>query len=78
MTKTYSITTPEEMAAKVKAAGGPEIDPTKPEGQVSADGVTLGYMISARSVAVTLLKKPFYVPEATIWGHLDAFFGGTT
>ncbi len=43
--KTYPLSDSAAIAAKVKAAGGPALDPTQATGQASADGVTLSWSI---------------------------------
>ena len=53
--KTYALPDPVATAAKVKAAGGPAVDPTQATGQASADGVTLGWSIRQGQILVTIL-----------------------
>ena len=72
--KTYPLTDPAALAAKVEAAGGPQLDPTQPTGQASADGVTVAWSVSNGQITVTILSKPWIVPWGTIWGHVDALF----
>ena len=72
--KVYPIPDPVAIAMKVKASGGPALDPSQPSGQASADGVTLSWVIEAGNITITLLKKPFFVPESTVWSHVDQLF----
>jgi hypothetical protein len=73
--KTYAISDPAAIAAKIKAAGGPAIDTTQAEGQASADGVTLGWKMSSGEIEITVISKPWVVPYGTIWSHVDAVLG---
>ena len=73
--KTYSISNPAAVAAKVKAAGGPALDPTQATGQASADGVTIGWSVSPGNILVTIISKPWVVPYRAIWSHIDAVLG---
>lgn len=66
---------PVAVAAKVKAAGGPVLDPTQAAGQASADGVILSWSILQGKILVTILQKPWMIPYGTIWGHVDAVLG---
>lgn len=73
--RTYPISDPAAIAAKVKAAGGPAIDPTKPTGQASADDVTIGWSMTHGQILITIISKPWIVPYSTIWSHIDAVLG---
>ncbi len=73
--KTYSLSDPAALAAKVKAAGGPALNLTQATGQASADGVTLGWSISQGQIVVTIVRKPWMVPYSAIWSHVDAVLG---
>jgi hypothetical protein len=73
--RTYALSDPAAVAAKVKAAGGPALDPTQATGQASADGVTIGWSISQGQILVTILSKPWVVPYSEIWSHVDAVMG---
>ncbi len=73
--KTYSLTDPAAVAAKVKAAGGPALDPTQTSGQASADGVTLSWSIWQGQILVTILRKPWMITDSAIWSHVDAVLG---
>jgi hypothetical protein len=73
--KTYALPDPAAIAAKVKAAGGPAVDPTQSSGEASADGVTLGWSISQGQILVTIVRKPWMVPYSAIWSHVDAVLG---
>lgn len=70
--KTYSLTDPAAIASKVKAAGGPALDPTQPKGVASADGVTLSWSISRGQILITILRKPWMIAYNAIWSHVDA------
>ena len=72
--KTYPLPNPAVVAAKVAAAGGPHIDPTQPVGTASADGVRLAWSIHDGQITVTILGKPFFISDDTIWEHADKLF----
>ena len=71
-TKTYSLSDPAAIVAKVKAAGGPALNPALATGQASADGVTIGWSVSPGKILVTIISKPWVVPYSAIWSHIDA------
>ena len=73
--KTYALPDPAAIATKVKAAGGPALDPTQATGQASADGVTLSWNIHHGQILITILQKPWIVPYSAIWSHIDAVLG---
>jgi hypothetical protein len=73
--KMYLMTDPAAVAAKVKSAGGPAIDPTQPTGTATADGVTIGWSVAAMQLTVTIIKKPFFVPYNDVWGHIASVLG---
>jgi hypothetical protein len=73
--KTYPLFDTVDLAAKVKAAGGPAIDPTEPSGQASADGVTIGWSIGKGHIVITIVSKPWYASYGAIWSHIDAVLG---
>jgi hypothetical protein len=73
--RTYAISDPAAVAAKVTAAGGPAIDPTQPTGQASAEGITIGWSISYGKILITILHKPWVAPYSTIWSHIEAILG---
>jgi len=70
--KTYALPDPAAIAAKVKAVGGPALDPTQATGQASADGVTLSWNIRQGQILITILQKPWIVPYSAVWSHVDA------
>ncbi len=70
--KTYSLSDPVAVAAKVKAAGGPALDPTQATGEASAEGVTLRWSIGQGQILVTILRKPWIIPYSAIWSHVDS------
>lgn len=72
--RSYPIPDPAAIAAKVKAAGGPAIDPTQATGQASADDVTIGWNIVAGQITITIVSKPWVVPYSAVWSHIDAVF----
>jgi hypothetical protein len=73
--KTYPLSDPASIAAKVKGAGGPEINPSQAAGQATADGVTLGWTISPGQILVTIIRKPWVIAYSAIWSHVDAVLG---
>lgn len=72
--KTYPLTDPAAVAAKVAAAGGPRVDPQQPTGTASADGVTITWVIADGKITLTIESKPFFVSADTIWHHADSLF----
>ena len=70
--RTYPLVDRDGLAAKVKAAGGPAIDPTHSLGKATADGVTIGWNTTGNQILVTILDKPWVVPYSAIWSHIDA------
>ena len=70
--KTYPLSDPAAIAAKVKAAGGPALDPTQATGQASADGVTLSWSTSQGQILITIIRKPWMIAYSAIWSHVDA------
>ena len=73
--RTYPLLYPAALAAKVKAAGGPAIDPTQSFGKAAADGVTVGWLIANGQIVITILNKPWIVSYEAIWSHIDAVLG---
>jgi hypothetical protein len=73
--RTYVLLDPAAAASKVKAAGGPALDPTQATGQASADGVTLSWSILRGQILVTIVGKPWMLPYSAIWSHVDAVLG---
>jgi hypothetical protein len=73
--KTYRLPDPAAVAAKVKAAGGPALDPTQAVGQASAEGVTLSWSISQGQILITIIRKPWMIAYSAIWNHVDAVLG---
>jgi hypothetical protein len=73
--RSYAVADPGAVVAKVKAAGGPALDPAQASGQASADGVTIGWSVSQGWIVVTILSKPWVVPYSAIWSHIDAVMG---
>ena len=68
---------PAAITAKVKAAGGPVIDPTKATGRAVADGVTIEWSIQEGEIVITILSKPWIAPYSSIWSHIDSVLGGS-
>ena len=66
---------PAALTVKVRAAGGPEIDPTQSSGRASADGVTIEWRIGEGEIVITILQKPWIVSYGAVWSHIDAVFG---
>jgi hypothetical protein len=75
--RTYPLLDPAALAAKVKAVGGPAIDPTQAVGKATADGVTIGWSVTKGQILITILSKPWITPYAAIWSHIDAVLGCT-
>jgi hypothetical protein len=73
--KTYQLSDPAAVAAKVKAAGGPALDPTQAKGQASAEGVTLSWSISQGQILITIIRKPWMIAYSAIWSRVDAVLG---
>jgi hypothetical protein len=72
--KTYQIGDPEALAAKVKAMGGPQLDPTQPTGEAAADGVHISWTIQGDTIQITIVSKPWIIPYSTIWSNIDHVF----
>ena len=72
--RTYPIPDPAAVAAKVAAMGGPQLDPSKPVGTASGEGVTVGWSIANGQITICLLHKSMFIPESTVWSHIDQLF----
>jgi len=72
--KTYPLPDPAAIALKVKAAGGPAIDPTQPTGEASGDGVVASWSVSGNQVTISILSKPWALPWGLLWSKIDAIF----
>ena len=76
--RSYALNDPGALAEKIKAAGGPVIDPTQPTGTASGKGVTLSWVIgplqTGLQITITLVKKPFELSQSFIWEHIDSLF----
>lgn len=75
MTRVYTVTDPQADAAKIKEAGGPDIDLTQPTGTISSHGCTFTYVLVGDKLSITLTHHPFFAPESVVAEKLDAFFG---
>jgi hypothetical protein len=74
-TFSYPCPDPVALAAKVKAAGGPTLDPTVMSDDLPPEhGVHLSYVIDAGTITIAVQSKPFYVPMGQIKDALDGFF----
>jgi hypothetical protein len=73
-TRNFALVSPTDLAAKVKAAGGPQLDPTQPTGTATADGVTVTWEVSPNRIAITVTEKPWIVSWDTIWAHVQKLF----
>lgn len=73
--RTYALTDPAALTARVRAAGGPAIDPTDPTGVASNSGVTLSWAVTPGRIVITILSKPWIIPYGTIWDHVDDLLG---
>lgn len=73
--RSYRISDPAAIAAKVKAAGGPPIDLTQPSGRATAEGVTLGWTMGMGQIVITILSKPWMVQNGMIWGRIESALG---
>jgi hypothetical protein len=79
---TYPLTNPSALAAKILAAGGPAIDPTKTTGSASANTalgkVTLEWLGAPGAPRAhntnTVDSKPWDMPLGTIGEHLSLLF----
>jgi hypothetical protein len=72
--RVYAMSDPVAVAAKLKAAGGPAVDPTQTAGMATADGVTLSWHILGGQIFVTIVQKPWMIGYSTIWNHVDSIF----
>ena len=73
--RSYRISDPAVIAAKVKAAGGPPIDLTQSSGRATANGVTLGWTMGPERIQITILSKPWIVQNGVIWSHIEDALG---
>jgi hypothetical protein len=76
--RTYPLVDPAAVAAKVKAAGGPAINPAQTSGTASADGVTIGWTTPEDHILITIVSKPWIASYGMIWSHIDAILGCAT
>ena len=58
-------------ASRRLAANGIEL--TGPSGQLSKDGITARYEHTEGTLRITILDKPFLLPESLIEGRLKAY-----
>ncbi len=75
--KTYPLTNPEAVAAKIKELDGPAIDPSQETGEAVTHGVHLSWVISNGEITVAVGGKPFYIGYDTIFNKLDELFAGS-
>lgn len=73
--RTYPLTDPAALAAKIAAAGGPQIDPTQSTGRASSHSVTLAWSITPGTITIEIVAKPWVIPCGAVYEHLDALFG---
>ncbi len=73
--RTYLISDPAAVTAKVKAAGGPAIDLSQAIGEASADGVTIGWNMSKGQIVITIIHKPWVATYGAIWSHVETVLG---
>lgn len=73
-TRNFALVSPAVLAEKIKAAGGPAIDPTQPTGKATAKGVTLSWVVSPGAIAITVDSKPWDFPMGVIWEHITSLF----
>lgn len=76
-TRTYNFSLDEgvDIAARVKAAGGPVISPTAAVGEAVTHGVHLQWHIANEQITFTLVSKPWVMPDRMIWSELDGLMG---
>lgn len=74
--KTYYVTDVERLTAKFEQLGGPNVDFTKPTGDLVVHGCHIGWTIVGSAVTVAVLGKPFYVSYGQIWNALGELFAG--
>jgi hypothetical protein len=72
--RSYPLTDPTALAAKIAAEGGPAVDPTQATGEATGKGVTLGWTIVGGMITITIINKPMLVPASFIWSKIDALF----
>lgn len=73
--KSYPLSDPPGLVAKIAEMGGPQIDPAKPNGVATSHGVKLGWSILDGEITISILSKPFFVSQETVWKHVDTLFG---
>lgn len=77
--RTYTLPADEtlsELAAKIRAADGPNIDPTQATGKATAYGVSVSWVVNAGKIILTIQSKPFLIPASIVWEHAASFFSG--
>lgn len=72
----YTIFDVPALAARIRAAGGPQIDPSETTGEAEADGVTLRWSVSGNQITVTIVHHPWIISESTIWSHIAKVMHG--
>ena len=65
--------TDDQFAAAPRRLGQNGITLTGPAGTLSKDGVTARYEHAAGLLRITILEKPFLLPESLIEGRLKAY-----
>lgn len=75
MTYTYPVSDPVALAAKLKAEGGPAIDPTQTSGSLPPEhGVKLTWLLQSGNIQIIVASKPFFISYDQIKNGLDHFF----
>lgn len=75
--KTYPLTNPDAVVAKIQELDGPAIDPHQPTGEAVTHGVHLSWVIENGEITVAVGSKPFYVSYSTIFEKLGELFAGS-
>ncbi len=69
----FVLPDPAKMIKAIVAEGGPKLH-NSPTGQVNEDGVQLKWVMEDKSIAITVMKKPFYISMDRIKDELTTLF----
>jgi hypothetical protein len=73
--KTYSLTATQFNALRAKLLSQGIQLPSDSQGVLSFKGIELKYNYNGSKLTLSVLKKPFLIPESLIWGEVDKWVG---
>lgn len=74
VSKTYSPITPDQMDKfRTEAAANGITIPEGNSGRIIAHGVTMGFEYVGTTLNLSIVNKPFYIPESVIWNQIEPF-----